>query len=61
MKHAIACFRAGKNGQPMPVKVDRSNGKVIAITSAIGGTVAIGTFVLGYVIRASRVPANDEK
>jgi len=45
----------------MPAKADKSNGKVIAICSAVGGTVSIGTFVLGYGIRAMRVPTPDAK
>lgn len=50
MRHAIACFRAGVAGQPLPAKADRSNGKVVAICSAVGGVVSIGTFGLGMLI-----------
>jgi hypothetical protein len=34
----------------MPVKADKSNGKVIAICSAVGGVAAIGTFGLGLLV-----------
>lgn len=61
MKRAIACFRAGVSGQPMPARADRSNGKVIAICSAVGGGVSIGTFALGYGIRSWRHPATESK
>ena len=44
MGHMIACFKAGVAGQPMPAKADRSTGKIVAISSAVGG----GAGLLGF-------------
>ena len=48
MKHAIACFRAGRSGQPLPVRADKSTGQIVAIASAVGA----GTGLLGFGVGA---------
>jgi hypothetical protein len=50
MRHAYACFRAGCAGQPMPTRVDRSTGKVVAISSAVGGGAGLLGFGLGALV-----------
>ncbi len=58
MKHAIACFLAGRSGQSMPARVDKSTGQVIAVCSAIGGVVSIGSFFIGRF--SKRMPAEEK-
>jgi len=60
MKKALACFKAGLSGQPMPANADRTTGKVVAIASGVGGVVAIGTFFLGYGIRAMKAGSDAQ-
>jgi hypothetical protein len=57
-RHLIACFKAGATGQPMPARADRSTGKIVAISSAVGGGAGLVGFGLGMLVfRRKEEPA----
>jgi hypothetical protein len=54
MRHLIACFKAGSAGQPMPARADKSTGKIVAISSAVGGGAGLIGFGLGALVFRGR-------
>jgi hypothetical protein len=58
-KHFMACVKAGATGQPMPTKADRTTGKIVAISSAVGGGAAILGFIGGRLFFGPRAVADE--
>jgi len=60
MRHLLACFKAGSSGQPMPARADKSTGKIVAISSAVGGGACLLGFGLGALVWRNRGEAAAE-
>lgn len=61
MRHMISCFKAGATGQPMPARADKSTGKIVAISSAVGGGAGLVGFGLGMLIFRNKGEASATK
>ena len=61
MRHLIACFKAGAAGQPMPARADKSTGKIVAISSAVGAGGSLLGFGLATLIFRNRGKEEETK